>query len=378
MGPLNGFRIIEFAGLGPGPFAGMMLADMGAEILRIERRGGGLQPKDATRDIPARGRKSITLNLKAPGAIETTLRLIQEADAIIEGYRPGVMERLGLGPETCLEANPALVYGRMTGWGQTGPLAQAAGHDLNYIALTGALWAMGEKDRKPMPPLNLLGDFGGGGMFLAFGMVCALLRAQATGEGDVVDAAISDGVAALMAPVYGYRAQNGWVDKRQSNRLDGGAPYYGVYECKCGGWITLGPIEQQFWALFLETTGLDEAQFGDRHDTSQWPRMREELSALFHRRTRSEWCELMEGTDICFAPVLSMAEAPEHPHNRARDTFVRDENGVEQPAPAPRFRSARARLPSPPPEKGQDNQTALLNWGLSAKEISDMLESGML
>ncbi len=378
MGPLSGLRIIEFAGLGPGPFAGMMLADMGAEILRIERRGGGLQPKDASRDIAARGRQSITLNLKAPGSAEAALRLIREADALIEGYRPGVMERLGLGPDVCLEANPALVYGRMTGWGQTGTLAQSAGHDLNYISLSGALWAMGEQDRKPMPPLNLLGDFGGGGMFLAYGMVCALLRAKATGQGDVVDAAISDGVAALMAPVYGYRAQGGWVDQRQSNRLDGGAPYYGVYACKCGGWITLGPIEPQFWTLFVETTGLNEAQFGDRHDASQWSRMRDELTALFLGRTRAEWCDLMEGTDVCVAPVLSMAEAPEHPHNQARETFVNDRNGVEQPAPAPRFQNAPVQLPSPPPEKGQDNETALLNWGFSANEIKSMLEEGML
>lgn len=378
MGPLAGLRVIEFAGLGPGPFAGMMLADMGAEILRIERRGGGLQPKDATRDIPARGRKSITLDLKAPGAIDVALRLIGQADALIEGYRPGVMERLGLGPDVCLRANPALVYGRMTGWGQNGTLAQAAGHDLNYIALSGALWSMGEKGSKPIPPLNLLGDFGGGGMFLAFGLVCALLRAKETGQGDVIDAAISDGVAALMAPVYGYRAQGGWTDQRQSNRLDGGAPFYGVYECKCGGWITIGSIEPQFWALLIEAVGLDEAEFGDRNDASQWPRMREDFAARFLTRTREEWCDLMEGTDICFAPVLSMAEAPDHTHNRSRDLFVKDKNGVEQPAPAPRFRNAMTELPSPPPAKGQDNETALLDWGFSQQDIGSMLEGGML
>ncbi len=377
MGPLTGVRIVEFAGLGPGPFAGMMLADMGAEILRIERRGGGLKPADPTRDIPARGRKSITLNLKEPGATEAALRLIEQADALIEGYRPGVMERLGLGPEVCHARNSALVYGRMTGWGQTGELAQAAGHDLNYIALSGALWAMGEADRKPMPPLNLLGDFGGGGMFLAFGMVCALLHAKQSGQGDIVDAAISDGTAALMAPVYGYQAMGGWKNERQSNRLDGGAPYYGTYECKCGGWITLGAIEPQFYALFMQTLGLNEGHFGDRHDQSKWPDMRTAVAAVFAEKTRDEWCVVMEGTDICFAPVLSMAEAPEHPHNRSRGTFV-FENGMVQPAPAPRFANAPAELPSPPPAKGQHNDTALLDWGFSQAEISGMLKNGML
>lgn len=377
MGPLAGLRIIEFAGLGPGPFCGMMLADMGAEILRIERRGGGLQPKDPKKDIAARGRKSITLDLKAPGAIDTALELIEQADAIIEGYRPGVMERLGLGPDVCLERNPALVYGRMTGWGQDGELAQAAGHDLNYIALSGALWAMGDADRKPPPPLNLLGDFGGGGMFLAFGIVCALLRAKETGKGDVVDAAISDGVAALMAPVYGYRAQGAWKDERQANRLDGGAPFYGVYDCKDGGWITIGPIEPQFWALLLETLDLPQDHFGDRLDQSLWPRMRKEFAELFLTKTRDEWCALMEGTDICFAPVLSMSEAPQHPHNLSRGTFV-TENGVTQPAPAPRFRDASPELPSPPPEKGEHNDSALLDWGFDKARIDNLLKSGML
>jgi alpha-methylacyl-CoA racemase len=377
MGPLTGVRIVEFAGLGPGPFAGMMLADMGAEILRIERRGGGLKSADPTRDIPARGRKSITLNLKQPGATDVALRLIEQADALIEGYRPGVMERLGLGPDVCMERNPALVYGRITGWGQDGELAQAAGHDLNYIALSGALWAMGEAGRKPMPPLNLVGDFGGGGMFLAFGIVCGLMRAKTTGQGDIVDAAISDGTAALMAPVYGYQAMGGWKNERQSNRLDGGAPYYGTYDCKCGGWITLGAIEPQFYSLFMETLGLSEDHFGDRHDQSKWPDMRDQVADVFRQKTRDEWCTLMEGTDICFAPVLSMAEAPDHPHNRSRETFVAA-NGVVQPAPAPRFTNAPAELPSPPPAKGQHNDTALLDWGFSKSEISQMLTSGML
>lgn len=377
MGPLKGVRIIEFAGLGPGPFAGMMLADMGAEVLRIERRGGGLQPKDPKRDFSARGRKSITLDLKKPGAVDTALRLIAQADALIEGYRPGVMERLGLGPDDCLAQNPRLVYGRMTGWGQEGPLANAAGHDLNYIALSGALWAMGESARSPMPPLNLLGDFGGGGMFLAFGIVCALLRARETGQGDIVDAAICDGVPALMTPVYGYRAQGGWKPERQANRLDGGAPFYGVYECKCGGWITLGAIEEQFWSLFLELTGLSEDALGDRHDETSWPEMREKLGALFLEKSRDEWCSLLEGTDVCFAPVLSMEEAPRHPHNTARGIFVSDDGSI-QPGPAPRFRNAPPAMPASPPGKGEHNDTALLDWGFSREEISDMLRSGML
>lgn len=355
----------------------MMLADMGAEILRIERRGGSLKPADPTRDIPARGRKSITLNLKAEGATEVALQLIEQADAVIEGYRPGVMERLGLGPKVCHDRNPALVYGRMTGWGQTGELAQAAGHDLNYIALSGALWAMGEADRKPTPPLNLLGDFGGGGMFLAYGIVCALLRAKMTGEGDIVDAAISDGTAALMAPVYGYQAMGGWKNERQSNRLDGGAPYYGVYECQCGGWITLGAIEPQFWALFMQTLNLPEDHFGDRHDQEEWPEMRNQLAKLFAGKPRYDWCALMEGTDICFAPVLSMAEAPNHPHNTSRATFV-TQSGVTQPTPAPRFTNAPAQMPSPPPAKGQDNETALLDWGFSQSDIHAMLTEGLL
>lgn len=377
MGPLKGLRVVEFAGLGPGPFAGMMLADMGAEILRIERRGGGLKQTDASRDIPARGRKSITLNLKAPGAVEAALRLVEQADVVIEGYRPGVMERLGLGPDACLARNPALVYGRMTGWGQDGALAQAAGHDLNYIALSGALWAMGEAGRKPAPPLNLLGDFGGGGMFLAFGIVSALLRARETGRGDVVDAAICDGVAALMAPVYGYMAQGAWLPERQANRLDGGAPFYGVYECACGGWITLGAIEEQFWTLFLDTLGLPHDHFGDRLDRARWPRIRDDLAALFRERTRDTWCTLMEGTDICFAPVLSMQEAADHHHNRSRGIFT-EADGILQPAPAPRFREARPELPSPPPTPGQDNDTALLGWGFDADEIAAMRATQML
>lgn len=377
MGPLKGVRIVEFAGLGPGPFAGMMLADMGAEILRIERRGGSLHFSGKDKDILARGRKSITLNLKEPGATEAALRLIEQADAIIEGYRPGVMERLGLGPDVCMERNPALVYGRMTGWGQDGELAQAAGHDLNYIAISGALWATGYADRKPTPPLNLLGDFGGGGMFLAYGIVCAMMRAKATGQGDIVDASISDGTAALMAPIFGYQATGRWKNQRESNFLDGGAPYYGVYECSCGGWITIGAIEPQFWALFMKTLELPEDDFGDRNDQEQWPQMRIAIAEVFVKKTRDEWVDLMEGTDICFAPVLSMEEAPNHGHNQSRETFV-TKNGVVQPRPAPRFKNAPPELPSAPPAKGADNETALLDWGFSQEELSKMLSDGML
>ena len=376
MGPLEGIRIVEFAGIGPGPFAGMMLADMGAEILRIDRvRDTRLG--DPRKDIPVRGRKSITLDLKKPDGVTAALRLVERADGLIEGFRPGVMERLGLGPEACHAHNPRLVYGRMTGWGQTGPLAHAAGHDINYIAITGALWAMGEADRKPEPPLNLLGDFGGGGMMLAFGMVCGLLRARESGIGDVVDAAISDGVAALMAPVYAYVAKGAWKNRRHANRLDGAAPYYGTYECSDGGWIAIGPIEPQFYALFLKLLDLDEAQIGDRNDERQWAEQRQKLADIFRTRTRAAWTELFEGTDVCFAPVLHLEEAPAHAHNVARSVFV-ERDGTLQPAPTPRFTNAVPDLPGPPPTPGEHNDTALLDWGFGADEIASLTRSGAL
>lgn len=333
-GPLAGIRIVEFAGIGPGPFAAMMLADMGADIVRIVRAGAA----DNADDPVLRGRRSVALDLKSPDGIAAAKHLIKQADGLIEGFRPGVMERLSLGPEECHAVNPKLVYGRMTGWGQTGPLSHAAGHDLNYIALSGALWSTGEADRPPVAPLNLLGDYAGGSMFLVSGMLAALLAAARTGQGDVVDAAISDGTATLMTMFYGKMAQGDWDVARQSNRLDGGAPYYGVYECSDGKWITIAPLEPQFFALFLELLGLPADHYPDRLDKAEWPAHRAEFAEIFLKKSRAEWCDLFEGTDICFAPVLDPKEAPQHPHNQARGVF--SQNGAPIPAPAPRFSKA--------------------------------------
>ncbi|MBT3788553.1 MAG: CoA transferase [Alphaproteobacteria bacterium] len=381
MGPLEGVRIVEFAGIGPGPFAGMMLADMGAEILRIDRKAKD-NPDAATRgnpqkDIPSRGRKSIALDLKKPGATETALRLIEKADGLFEGFRPGVMERLGLGPEDCHAINAKLVYGRMTGWGQEGPLAMAAGHDMNYISLSGALWAIGEKDRDPVPPLNLLGDFGAGGMMLAYGMVCALLKAQRTGVGDVVDAAICDGTAALMAPVYAQLAKDVWVNERQSNRLDGAAPYYRVYKCRDGKWVSVAPLEPQFFDVLLQVLELPAEQFTDRLNPASWADQHKIFEEIFLTKTRDEWTVLMEGTDICFAPILDLVEAPGHPHNAARGVFV-DAHGVSQPAPAPRFANSPVEMPGPPPAPGEHRDTALQGWGFAEDEIAELIETGVM
>ncbi|WP_319824038.1 CaiB/BaiF CoA-transferase family protein [Thalassovita sp.] len=375
--PLAGMRIIEFAGIGPGPFAGMMLADMGAEIIRIERPGATSPTGQGyyELDFMARGRKSLALNLKKPGALETALRLIENADGLIEGFRPGVMERLGLGPDACRARNPRLVYGRMTGWGQHGPIAHTAGHDLNYIALTGALWASGEHDRAPTFPLNLLGDFGGGGMFLAFGMVTGMLKAARTGQGDVVDAAIVDGTAALMTMIYSRRAMGVWRDERAANALDGGVPWYGVYECADGGWITIGSLEPQFWAVLLEKLGLTEAETGDRKDRRNWPAIRAQLTGIFSSQPRDHWVALLQNSDACFAPVLSPAEAAEHPHNRARGIF----GGKQpQPMPAPRFACSETPLPPPPPPPGRDSREVLEITGFSAGEIETLFANGVV
>ncbi len=381
MGPLEGLKVVEFAGIGPGPFACMMLADMGATVLRIDRPAApgaaGISPEKARKEFILRGRKSITLDLKNPEAVELALKLIERSDALVEGFRPGVMERLGLGPEACFKRNPKLVYGRMTGWGQSGPLASAAGHDINYISLSGALWSMGEADRDPVPPLNLLGDFGGGGMFLAFGVVCALLRAKATGEGDVVDAAICDGTVALMASLLTAKAGGRWKNARQSNRLDGSAPFYGVYKCSDGQWVTIAPLEEKFWELFLQILELSADALGDRSDVRLWPEIRAKLERIFAGKTRAEWCELFEGTDICFAPVLDLDEAPLHDHNRARNIFIEAEGAV-QPAPAPRFQKAAVRLPSPPPVPGEHNATVLREWGLSSENVEELAEAGVI
>ncbi len=378
MGPLEGLRIVEFAGIGPGPFAGMMLADMGADILRIDRKPAPNDPvKDNSGDILSRGRKSITLDLKNPAGVQVALRLIGQADALIEGFRPGVMERLGLGPDVALQRNPALVYGRMTGWGQSGPLAHAAGHDINYISLSGALWATGEADRPPVPALNLLGDFGAGAMFLAFGIVSALLKARSTGQGDVVDAAICDGIASFMGFIQGLSARGGWHNMRACNRLDGSAPFYGVYACSDGKWVSIAPLEPQFFALFLRLLDLGQDEFPDRLDPANWPAQRTRIAGIFATKSRAEWAAIFEGTDVCFAPVLDLEEAVSHPHNLARGIYDHSE-GFAQPAPAPRFRHSPPEMPSRAPTAGQDNKTALTEWGFEQPEIEAFVANGTL
>ncbi|HSH68292.1 MAG TPA: CaiB/BaiF CoA-transferase family protein [Deferrisomatales bacterium] len=385
MGPLTGVRVIEMAGIGPGPFCAMMLADMGAEVLRVERKpapgvdAAPLHPvfNPGRAGVLHRGRRSVALDLKAPGAVDAVLRLVEGADALIEGFRPGVMERLGLGPEVCEQRNPRLVFGRMTGWGQHGPLAHAAGHDIDYIAISGALHAIGEAGRAPVPPLNLVGDFGGGGMLLAFGVVCALLEARTSGRGQVVDAAMCDGAAILMAMLYGFRGMGQWSDTRGSNLLDGGAPFYGTYRCADGGYLAVGPIEPQFYAELLRRCGVDDPDLIDPSDPAGWPRQREKLSAVFATRSRDEWCERLEGSDACVVPVLGLADAPDHPHNRARGTFGELE-GVVQPAPAPRFSRTPGEIQSPPPLTGEHTEAALGDWGLSAGEIGSLKDHGAI
>ncbi|WGR94904.1 CoA transferase [Bradyrhizobium sp. ISRA443] len=330
-GPLVGFRIVEFAGIGPGPFACMLLADMGAEVITLDRVGAGKNLKA----VATRGRKVIELDLKNKAAVAEVLELLGHADALIEGFRPGVMERLGLGPDVVLARNPKLVYGRMTGWGQEGPLAHAAGHDINYISITGALAAIGTKE-KPVPPLNLVGDFGGGALYLVVGVLAALLEAQKSGKGQVVDTAMCDGAASLMSMFYDMSAQGRWSGGRDQNFLDGGAHFYGVYECSCGNFISIGSIEPQFYALLRKHADLTGADFDAQMDRKAWPGLKEKLTKVFKSKTRADWCKIMEGTDICFAPVLTMEEAPKHPHMAARKVFV-ERHGVTQPAPAPRF-----------------------------------------
>ena len=372
-GPLSGLKIVEFAGIGPGPFCGMLLSDLGADVVRIDRKGAG---RGSPADITSRGRRSVALDLKNPAAIETCLKLMEEADGIIEGFRPGVMERLGLGPDVALKRNPKLVYGRMTGWGQFGPYAKAAGHDMNYIAITGALHAIGTED-KPIPPLNLVGDFGGGALYLAFGLLAGVIHARSTGEGQVIDCAMSDGAASLMAMFYGFKAMGAWQEKRRSNLLDGGAHFYDTYQCADGKWISIGSIEPQFYALLLEKTGITDPQFQNQMDRSAWPELTQKLADVLKTKTQAEWCEIMDATDICFAPILDLDEAPKHPHNVARETFV-TLDGVVQPAPAPRFSATPGKIQGPPPKIGSNNEDALGDWGFSAEAIKQLQESGAL
>ncbi len=372
-GPLAGLKIVEFAGIGPGPFCGMLLSDLGADVVRIDRKGHG---RASPADVTSRGRQSVALDLKRPEAVEACLKLMERADAVFEGFRPGVMERLGLGPDVALARNPKLVYGRMTGWGQFGPYAQAAGHDMNYIAITGALHAIGAED-KPVPPLNLVGDFGGGALYLAFGLLAGVIHARATGHGQVVDCAMSDGAASLMAMFYGFKAMGIWKEERRSNLLDGGAHFYDTYQCADGGWVSIGSIEPQFYALLLEKTGISDPEFSGQMNREAWPALREKLAAVIRTRTRGEWTEIMGGTDVCFAPVLNMDEAPEHPHNKARETFV-EIAGVMQPAPAPRFSATPGAVQGPPPAIGADNDGALSRWGFAEAEIAALKTDGAL
>ena len=375
MGPLQGFRIVEMAGLAPGPFAAMMLADMGAEVLRIERPGQAAPPGHPSLELLNRSRASLALDLKTEAGMRVMRRLLGTADALIEGFRPGVMERLGLGPEPCLAANPRLVYGRMTGWGQDGPLAHAAGHDINYIALTGALHSIGRDGELPSVPLNLVGDFGGGGMYLAFGIVCALLEAQRSGRGQVVDAAMVDGAASLMTYVYAMKASGTWSDKRGQNSLDGGpAPWYGVYETLDGRHVTVAAAEPQFYAELIRRLGLSAADLPHQLDRDSWPSVRERFAAIFRTRTRAEWCDVLEGSDSCFAPVLTLGEAPAHPHLSARSTFVEVE-GVVQPAPAPRFSRTVPDKPTLPSPAG-DPASVLAPWQMPAEEVADLKAAG--
>ncbi len=354
-GPLAGLRILEMEGLGPAPFCGMMLADHGAEVIRVEREGGFKLPGDPL----ARSRRSVTLDLKTPEGIEAVRALSRRADGLIEGFRPGVMERLGLGPDVLLADNPRLVYGRMTGWGQDGPLAQAAGHDINYIAISGALHALGRAGEKPTPPINLVGDYGGGAMMLAFGMVCAMLSAGRTGRGQVVDAAMAEGAALLIAPIAGLKAMGHWREARGTNFIDTGAHFYDTYETADGGFVALGAWEPQFYAEFRRRAGLeDDPAFDAQMDPAAWPALKAKLEALFRTRTRDEWCELLEGSEACFAPVLSMDEAPEHPHMRARGAFV-EVGGANQAAPAPRYSATPTASPAPAIPAGADTGAVL-------------------
>jgi alpha-methylacyl-CoA racemase len=382
-GPLSHLTVIELAGIGPGPFACMMLADLGAKVIRVDRipsgkpGGGGLEDLMRNDGVVDRGRQSIAINTKDPRGVEAALRLIARADVLIEGFRPGVAEKLGLGPKDCHARNAKLVYGRMTGWGQTGPLAQAAGHDINYVALSGALHLMGPADRPPVPPLNLVGDYGGGGMLMVVGVLAAYAHAQRTGQGQVVDAAMTDGASLLMAAQYGLQAKGFWHDARETNFLDGAAHFYGTYECADGRHVSVGAIEPQFYAKLLQICGIDDPQFQRQWDEGEWPALRVKLAAVFRAKTRDAWCALLEGSDACFAPVLSMAEAPTHPHNAARGTFV-TQDGVAQPAPAPRFDRTPTALPPKAPRAGQHTAAVFEAAGFKSSEIAQLVEAGVV
>lgn len=379
MGPLSGYTIIEIAGIGPGPFGAMMLADMGATVIRVERPGGGLfgAAGDPGLDLLNRGKRCMVVDLKQPEGVDVVLRLVEKADALVEGFRPGVMEKLGLGPEVCHRYNPRLVFGRMTGWGQEGPLAHTAGHDINYIALAGALHPMGRRGQKPTIPLNLVGDFGGGGLMLAFGIVCALLEAKQSGRGQVVDAAMVDGAAALMTSIFAAHQSGFWNPERGSNMLDSGAHFYDVYECADGEYVSVGAIEPQFYGAFLQALGLADEELPHAFDMRQWPALKARVEAIFRTRTRQQWCEAFSGLDACFAPVLSMGEVKDHPHVRARGTIV-EQDGRWQPAPAPRFSRTQPAMPATASVAGADTEAVLREFGFSDSEIAGCIAAGAI
>ena len=378
MGPLSGKRIVEIAGIGPGPFCAMLLADLGAEIVRVDRASAvpDIMPDSPSLDLLNRGRRSVGVNLKTPEGIETVLKLVQESDALIEGFRPGVAERLGIGPEECLARNPKLIYGRMTGWGQEGTYSSMAGHDINYIALSGVLGMIGREGGKPIPPVNLVGDFGGGGMLLALGICAALVETAKSEKGQIIDAAMTDGSALLSTMMHSFKAMGMWGD-RGTNLLDTGAPFYDVFECADGEFISLGSIEPQFYSELLRITEIDQSENPKQMDRAGWAEMKSKIGDAIKGKTRSEWEELMEGTDVCFAPVLSMDEAYEHPHNKQRNTFI-EIAGVMQPAPAPRFSRTPAAVSSPPPHAGQHTEEVLAGLGLTKDEILMLREQNII
>jgi alpha-methylacyl-CoA racemase len=375
MGPLHGVRVIEIASLAPAPFGCMVLSDLGADVLRVDRATS--VGRDASIDPLGRGRRSIGLNLKDPAGVDVLLRLLETADVLVEGFRPGVTERLGFGPDICLERNPGLIYGRMTGWGQEGPMAPMAGHDINYIAIAGALDPIGRAGERPLPPLNLVGDFGGGGMLLAVGILAALHERSRSGRGQVVDAAMVDGAALLTSFIHGMRGQGLWGDTRGTNLLDTGAPYYDTYETADGLFMSVGALEPQFYAALLHGLGLEGEDLPGQLDRDRWPELRARFTEVFKGRTRDEWTEIFDGTDACVAPVLGLGEAPAHPHATARTGFI-DLNGLPQPAPAPRFSRTSAEPPTPPVRPGEHTDAALGELGLTAEEIADLRKRGAI
>lgn len=379
MGPLHGLKIIEIVGLGPGPFGAMLLADLGADVIRVDRPVAGMfeQGVNPKLDFLNRGKRSICLNLKTEKGVETVLKLLADADGLIEGNRPGVMEKLGLGPDACLARNPALVYGRMTGWGQEGAWAQVPGHDINYIAITGALHAIGRRGEKPVIPLNLVGDFGGGGLMLAFGMMCALFEARASGKGQVVDAAMVDGASALMTSMYAASQAGFWSDKRGENMLDSGSHFYEVYETSDNKYIALGSIEPQFYAALLEKLGAEDQPFSNQFDVENWPQMKARLAVIFKKKTREEWDGLMAGSDVCYAPVLSMAEVKDHPHNASRSTYL-EQDGIYQPAPAPRFSRTAGEIKHDAVPRGEHTNEILRELGCDDSTIQALHEEGVV